>query len=857
MHAAATHLVRRLAIGLAALAAIEAAPAQCSQFWGPGYGLSGIDGYVRAMVRWDPDGTGPSPAVLVLAGNFGFAGTSAANRIAVFDPATATFAPLGGGIGQEVWCLAAGPQGQLYAGGNFVAAGGLAAAGVAQWTGLNWAPLGSGLGGLGGLGGPSQAYVYALVVRPNGNVVVGGEFATAGGLPQPWLAQWNGSGWSGLGAGVDGSVNALANAANGDLLVGGGFNQAGGLPASGLARWNGTAWLPLGVGPGGAPHAIAEAPNGDVIAAGQFATFAGIDLVRRWNGSTWSSLGNGLIQQAIPSRAFAVAIAGNGDVCVGGDFVITQPFSSYQYRNVARWNGITWTSLEGDSTFALLDWPGLGLVAGGGGGVGGGRGVAVHNGTAWQPLGRGIDAAVRAVAWLRTGGELVGGDFVTCGGVAARGITRIQSGVATALGSGVAANGTAAASVRAVLERSNGEIVAAGRFDVAGGVVATNIASWNGTAWSAFGPGLGTPSFGYAVNALAELANGDLVAGGQQAVGLVTRWNGSQWQSLNPPFAGGQSVVHALLRRANGNLIAAGQFVGASGLTNIASWNGTSWQSLAIGLDGPVYALAELTDGSLLAGGDFQFAGATFTSRMARWDGASWGPFPANANAFYQPNLAVRALTVRADGSVLVGGDFTWPARHLGVAFPSGVFVDCPAFGTMLNAPMLALAANDAGQALVGGDFFEPGSGSAYFGRLEPMYPASATSYGNGCSGSAGPVTLSAVSLPWVGGTYRAQSTGIPGSALVLDVLSTATSNTPLNTILPQALPGCTLLALPELLTLVVPSGGSALSQLMVPPAVVFLGVPLRQQHVVLELGTTGIQALSASNGLTVVAGSL
>jgi hypothetical protein len=850
MHAAASPLVRSLAIGLAALAAIDTASAQCSQFWGPGYGIAGVAGYVRAMVRWDPDGTGPAPAVLVLAGNFGIAGTSAANRIAVFDPATATFAPLGGGIGQEVWCLAAGPQGQLYAGGNFVAAGGLPAAGVAQWTGLNWAPLGS------GLGGPSPAYVYALVVRPNGNVVVGGDFATAGGQPQPWLAQWNGSAWSGIGAGVDGGVSALANAANGDLLVGGWFQQAGGQPASGCARWNGTAWLPLGVGPGGASFAIAEAPNGDVIAAGQFAVFGTIELVRRWNGSTWSSLGNGLIQQAIPSQAFALAIAGNGDVCVGGDFLITQPFSSVQYRNVARWNGSTWTSLEGGLTFALIDWPGLGLVAGGGGGVGGGRGVAVHDGTDWQPLGRGIDAPVRAVAWLRNGGELVAGDFVTCGGVAARGIARIQAGVTTALGTGLTAGG-GPASVRAVLERANGELTAAGRFDAAGGAAANNIARWNGTAWSAFGAGLGNPSLGQGVNALAELANGDLVAGGPQQVGLVTRWNGSQWQSLNLPFAGPSSVVHALLRRANGNLVAAGEFLAANGMTNIASWNGTTWQPLAIGLDGPVYALAELLDGSLLAGGDFQFAGATFTSRMARWDGASWGPFPAGASAISQPNLAVRALTVQPDGSVLVGGDFTWPARHFGTARLAGGFASCSQPGSAPDGRVSALAAGDSGRVLVGGEFLEPGSGSSCFGRFLPLFPAGATSYGSGCSGSAGPVTLSAVSLPWVGGTYRARSTGIPGSALVLDVLSTATSNTPLNTILPQALPGCTLLALPELLTLVVPSGGSALSQLVVPPAVVFLGVPLRQQHIVLELGSNGIQALSASNGLTVVAGSL
>lgn len=844
MTTATSPLVRRLTLGLAVLATIEATPAQCSHFWGPGLGVAGVDGYVRAMVRWDPDGAGPAPAVLVLAGNFGFAGTAAANRIAVFDPATETFAPLGGGFGQEVWCLAAGPQGQLYAGGNFIAAGGLPAAGVAQWTGLNWAPLGS------GLGGPAPAYVHALVVRPNGNLVAGGDFATAGGQPRPWLAQWNGSAWSGLGAGVDGPVYTLANAANGDLLAAGAFAQAGGQPAGGVARWNGTAWTAVGNGPGGLTFAIAEAANGDILAAGPFATPIGTTLVMRWNGSNWSNLGSSPLPQGGQNQVFALAIAGNGDVLVGGNFWIPAQSGSLDLRHVARWDGSGWTSLDGTNTFALIDWPGLGVVAGGGD-VAGGRGVAVHDGTAWRPLGRGIDAPVRATTWLSDGSALVGGDFVTCGGVAARGIARTQAGVSSALGSGITG------SVRAVLERGNGEIVAAGRFDAAGGVATNNIARWNGTAWSAFGAGLGFASFGYDVNALAELTNGDLVAGGTQLMGLLRRWNGGQWLSLNPPFAGPQSVVHALLRRGNGDLIAAGQFVGANGMANIARWDGTTWQSLATGLDGPVHALAELTDGSLLAGGDFQFAGATFTSRMARWDGANWGPFPANASAFQQPNLAVRALTVQPDGSVLVGGDFTWPAHHLGTATLSGAFAGCSSPASTPDGSVLALAANDSGRVLVGGDFLEPGSGSAYFGSLLPLFPASATSYGNGCSSSAGPVTLNAVSLPWVGGTYRAQSTGIPGSSLVLDVLSTSTSNTPLNSILPQALPGCTLLALPELLTLVVPSGGSALSQLVVPPALVFFGVPLRQQHLVIEFGSAGIQALAASNGLTVQAGSL
>ena len=842
-------LPRRCAPLLLAALATGSLVAQCQQTWAPGFGLSGVHGYVRALVRWDRDGAGPAQPVLVLAGNFDRCGTTATNRVAIYDPATGVFAPLGSGMDQDVWCLAASPQGELYAGGHFTTAGGVPARRVARWAGTDWAPLGS------GLGGTSLAFVYALAVLPNGNLVAGGDFPATVAQPNARLAQWNGTGWAAVGGGVSGPVFALSLASNGDLLAGGPFNLAGGGPANGAARWNGTTWSGFGPGPGLGVFSITGMPNGDVVVGGTFPN-ANDDLVRRWNGTSWTSLG----LSAVPStygQAFAVAVAGNGDLCVGGQFDAT-PSGPIPFQNGARWDGVSWVHLAGSAqTFAMLDWPGLGLIAGGGYYANGGRGVAAHNGTAWRPLGRGTDAVVRAVALRSNGEAILGGDFTTSGGIAAAGVVVSDGVTMTALGSGVALG-----SVAAVLERSNGDIVVAGTMTSAGGVVVRNIAAWNGTTWSAFAPASGLPLG--SVTALAELSNGDLVAAGFFGfAGPVARWNGAQWVSLGSPAFGGGSV-RALLRRRSGDLVAAGDFVGSNGMARIASWNGASWSSLASGLDGPVYALAELPDGDLIVGGDFQFAGATFTGRLARWNGASWSPYPATASASYQPNLAVRALAVQVDGSVLVGGDFTQPADHLALVPAAGPLfglVPCSFGGSPLQGSVLALATNASGVAMVVGDFVGSSSGSEFHARLRPIYPATTGSYGAGCNGAVGLVSLAATSQPWLGTTYEARSTGLPSNAIVVEVLGLSPVNVPLGTLLPQGLPGCTLLANLDALAVLLPSGGAATTQIPVTANLAgllqFSGLMLHNQHVVLETGPGGILAVTSSNGLALQIGQL
>jgi len=259
---------------------------------------------------------------VVAGGSFTAAGGVAANRIARWNGAA--WSALGSGINGPVYALTALPNGDVIAGGQFTAAGGTGASYVARWNGVSWSALGTGLGG-----GPppfSQGIVRALMTLPNGDVIAGGDFTTAGGASASRIARWNGASWSALGTGVDGflaSIQALTTLPNGDLIAGGLFATAGGTSASCIARWDGVAWSPLGTGMNDSVLALLTLPNGDVLAAGSFTTAGGVSAngIARWDGASWSASGSGMA--ALPGvfpLVSALAIRPQGEVIAGGRF---------------------------------------------------------------------------------------------------------------------------------------------------------------------------------------------------------------------------------------------------------------------------------------------------------------------------------------------------------------------------------------------------------------------------------------------------------------------------------------------------------------------------------------------------------
>jgi hypothetical protein len=215
-------------------------------------------------------------------------------------------------------------------------------------------------------------------------------------------------------------------------------------------------------------------------------------------------------------------------------------------------------------------------------------------------------------------------------------------------------------------------LVLGGAFTTAGSVSAGGVASWDGATFapigsSFLGPGVGTTN-GPFVSALLVLPNGDLVAGGSFSIALggsadfLVRWDGSAWSQFSPGATNG--TVRALTLAPNGDLVAVGDFstIGGVAAVQVARWNGATWSSLSFPsppFNAFVSAVAVMPNGDIVVGGGFQFLGPFSspipgTSAIARWNGSTWSGIGNGATG-----TSVNALTVLANGDLLVGGNFT------------------------------------------------------------------------------------------------------------------------------------------------------------------------------------------------------
>ena len=82
---------------------------------------------------------------------------------------------------------------------------------------------------------------------------------------------------------------------------------------------------------------------------------------------------------------------------------------------------------------------------------------------------------------------------------------------------------------------SGTNLYAGGYFTTAGGVTATNIAKWDGSAWSALGSGMngdGDIVYALAVSGTNLYAGGDFTTAGGVPANYIAKWNGSAWSAL-------------------------------------------------------------------------------------------------------------------------------------------------------------------------------------------------------------------------------------------------------------------------------------------------------------------------------------
>ena len=185
----------------------------------------------------------------VLTGGYFAAATPAFAQAGSLD---ITFNPGTGEDNPATYCMALQTNGQIVIGGDFATYNGANRTRVARLNAdgsldFSFDP---------GVGPGSE--VQAIAVQPDGKVLIGGQFSSLNGLSwhQPARLRVDGSvdtsfdTSSAHGAGAAGPVLAMALQFDGKVLVGGGFTSVGGLSYNGVARLNTNGTIDVTFNPG-------------------------------------------------------------------------------------------------------------------------------------------------------------------------------------------------------------------------------------------------------------------------------------------------------------------------------------------------------------------------------------------------------------------------------------------------------------------------------------------------------------------------------------------------------------------------------------------------------------------------------
>ncbi len=331
-----------------------------------------------------------------------------------------------------------------------------------------------------------------------------------------------------------------------------------------------------------------------VFAGGLFTRIGGVDAttVAAWEGTSWQSVGGGL-EISGPARFenppvlndMAVYDAGEGpDLYVVGAFNMTDPFgAAIPADQIAMWNGVTWQP------------------------VGGGLGPVGLSGIGAQPTVLEVyNGELYAGGFLRT-------DFGSPADSLARwdGVSWRDAGGAFRLASGDVGRTHAMAVY-------DGKLFVGGSFATApGGVVASNLASWDGASWSTVGGGVDGEVWSLAVHDGALFVGGRFDNTRSGPAANIARWDGAALIALGDGVTVVENGAVLSMHSHMGSLFVGGAFSHAGGIDspNLARWDGV-WSAV----DGPITGTPSLpwilpavhTLSSATLGGDGLLVGGYF-----------------------------------------------------------------------------------------------------------------------------------------------------------------------------------------------------------------------------------------------------
>lgn len=258
--------------------------------------------------------------------------------------------------------------------------------------------------------------------------------------------------------------------------------------------------------------------------------------------------------------------------------------------------------------------------------------------------------------------------------------------------------------VTALLHLSDGNLLVAGNFTLAGGIACEHVALWNGVDHAPMGTG---------VNGAARCAveyDGKIWLGGSFNAGYqdLAIWDGTSW-SYGNAFNGKYVCVNDL-KMIGGELHAAGYASGFIGNTHqVLKLSGGSWIPVGTAFDDYVNALEE-RDGELVCGGAFTHIGSgggPAAAHVAHYIGGAWSQLGNGLDAtVYDLHTFNGALFACGDARVdttatfglarLVSSSVTWEPQMPG----SGMYLDLLGGGCSVRS-----LADANGQLFLGGAF--------------------------------------------------------------------------------------------------------------------------------------------------------
>lgn len=508
-------------------------------------------------------------------------------------------------------------------------------------------------------GGPTST-VRAIVMQPDGKILVGGSWSTTwGSYYSPRFVRLESSGIvdaafntnsSGF-PGASGGVFSIALQSTGDIVLGGSVSGYQ------LARYNSSGVLDTafatraGLPPSTILSVVVQSDD-RILVATQASSWTTGGVTRQINcfvrlaadgtfSVTPSAMDGAAQYSALPVSVNAIATQGDGKILVGGGFTT--------------WNGVSANRIVRLAIDGTID-------------------------TAFMSnIGTGADNSILAFAIQSDGKILVCGSFTTWNGVAVARMVRLNAdgtrdtGFVSQIGNG---------SILCVVIQTDGNILIGGTFTStvtpAGTVGCVTRISSSGSIDVTFNANVGSGASTQAtVSTLALQPDGKILVGGAftswsgtASIGRIVRLNSTGTRDTAFTTAVGTAVtsgsISALAIQSDGKILVGGNFTTWSSATvgRILRLNSDATRDTAFstnngsGASGTINAISLQSDGKIVIGGSFISWNAATAMNLARLGDTGSIDAGFNANLGSGLTSSVSALAIQGDKKILVGGSF-------------------------------------------------------------------------------------------------------------------------------------------------------------------------------------------------------